>query len=340
MSINNLLRTTYFFFAKIILLEIILRSKIFPKTKLFYSGYGASFGFGDHVTFCVNIKKKINKRGKIFCFSKLQFEVASFFYDKKYIIKSFLALPKFLNESGIGFKYLYHDKNFKPTNLISAHNNKISAYLLYYGTEHQIKFIQNRIEDSNISTKLKNVLTKKTITLFVKNFSLNLVKNININYQVRQTRNLDKIYKLIKFITKKKFNIIILGTNKDHFIKIIKNKKIINNKNIFLFKNLSKNYSIADQAYLANYSSGYVGNGSGSCIFFDILKKKLLLIDYVNLKYINLWKSNKIFIFKKIYYKKEKKIKLFDMYTQYNRNICKIIESTYTEIKSNFIKNF
>ena len=184
------------------------------------------------------------------------------------------------------------------------------------------------------------VLTKKTITLFVKNFSLYGLTNKNINYQVRQTRNLDKIYKLIKFITKKKFNIIILGTNKDHFIKIIKNKKIINNKNIFLFKNLSKNYSIADQAYLANYSSGYVGNGSGSCIFFDILKKKLLLIDYVNLKYINLWKSNKIFIFKKIYYKKEKKIKLFDMYTQYNRNICKIIESTYTEIKSNFIKNF
>ena len=315
---NIIIFFIYSFLSKIILLEIILRSKIFPKTKLFYSGYGASFGFGDHVTFCVNIKKKINKRGKIFCFSKLQFEVASFFYDKKYIIKSFLALPKFLNETRLGLRFLHNNKNFKPTNLISAHNNKISAYLLYYGTEHQIKFIQNRIEDSNISTKLKNVLTKKTITLFVKNFSLNLVKNININYQVRQTRNLDKIYKLIKFITKKKFNIIILGTNKDHFIKIIKNKKIINNKNIFLFKNLSKNYSIADQAYLANYSSGYVGNYSGSDVFFQILKKKIINIDMVIWNRIKLWKSNRQYTFKYVVEKLRKKKTKFNITKNYD----------------------
>ena len=337
---NIIIPIVYSFFSKIILLEIILRSRLFPKTKLFYSGYGASFGFGDHVVFCFNIKKKICDRGKIFCFSKLQFETALFFYDKKYIIKSFLALPKFLNESGIGFKYLYNNKNFKPTKLISPHNKNISAYLLYYGTEDQIKFIQNRIKDSNISANLKNILKKKTITLFIKNFSLKGAINKNINYQVRQTRNLDKIYKLIKFITKQNFNIIILGTNKDHFIKIIKNKKIINEKNIFLFKDLSENYSIADQAYLANYSSGYIGNGSGSCIFFDIMKKKLMLIDFVNMKKINLWKHNRILIFKKVYDKNSKQIKVFDWYKKYESNNYKIIESNYLEIKSNFMKNF
>ena len=249
-----------------------------------------------------------------------------------------MTLPKFLSETRLGLRFLLNSKNFSPTKLISPHNSKITAYLLYYGTQNQIKFIQNRIKDSNISIDLKNILKKKTVTLFIKNFSLKSAINKNINYQVRQTRNLEKIYKLIKFITKKKFNIIILGTNKDHFIKIIKNKKIVNNKNIFLFKDLSKSYSIADQAYLANYSNGYIGNGSGSCIFFDIMKKKLLLIDFVNMKYINLWKHNRIVIFKKIYDVNIKKIKVFNWYKKYESNNYKIIESSYSEIKSNLMK--
>ena len=337
---NIIIPIVYSFFSKIILLEIILRSRLFPKTKLFYSGYGASFGFGDHVVFCVNIKKKICDRGKIFCFSKLQFETALFFYDKKYIIKSFLALPKFLNESGIGFKYLYNNKNFKPTKLISPHNKNISAYLLYYGTEDQVKFIQNRIKDSNISANLKNILKKKTITLFIKNFSLKGAINKNINYQVRQTRNLDKIYKLIKFITKQNFNIIILGTNKDHFIKIIKNKKIINGKNIFLFKDLSENYSIADQAYLANYSSGYIGNYSGSDVFFQILSKKIITIDMVIWKEMKLWKSNRQHIFKYVFDKFKKEKLKFNSQNYYDKRRFLIKESSYRQILLKFTKCF
>ena len=45
-------------------------------------------------------------------------------------------------------------------------------------------------------------LLKKYICLFIKNFSL--TKNNHLFFQVRQTRNLDKIYKLIKFLNNKK----------------------------------------------------------------------------------------------------------------------------------------
>ena len=44
-----------------------------------------------------------------------------------------------------------------------------------------------------------------------------------IFHQVRQTRNLYKIYNLIDFLNKK-VNTLILGTNRDHFINLIPNK--------------------------------------------------------------------------------------------------------------------
>ena len=77
----------YWVFYKLIILEIILRSKFYPKAKLLYSGWVRGFGFGDHIAFCLNIKKKVKKNAWLFCYSNQQFENALFFYDKKLIIK-------------------------------------------------------------------------------------------------------------------------------------------------------------------------------------------------------------------------------------------------------------
>lgn len=338
---KNLLVNIFFtIYSKIILGEILIRTKLFPKKKIYYSGYNGSFGYGDHVTFCVNIKNKIGKKGKIFCYSQLQYETACFFYDKKNIIKSFLPLPKYLNESGIGFKYLYPNKIFNPENIKSPHNKKISAYHLYYGTKDQIKFIRNNLKRFSISKKLIKILEKKTITLFVKNFSLKKNVNKDINFQVRQTRNLDKIYKLINYIKRKKIKLIILGTNKDHFIKIIQNKKIIDNKNVYLFKQISKNYSIADQAYLAENSLGYIGSYSGSDAFFQILRKKIINIDMVQWKHLRLWKKNRYCIFKYAINKENKKKYIFNNTFSYSLEKYKIIECNFKEIVTIFKKKF
>lgn len=338
---KNLLINIFFtIYSKIILGEILIRTKLFPKKKIYYSGYNGSFGYGDHVTFCVNIKNKIGKKGKIFCYSQLQYETACFFYDKKNIIKSFLPLPKYLNESGIGFKYLYPNKIFNPENIKSPHNKKISAYHLYYGTKDQIKFIRFNLKRFSISKKLIKILEKKTITLFVKNFSLKKNINKNINYQVRQTRNLDKIYKLINYIKRKKIKLIILGTNKDHFIKIIQNKKIIDNKNIYLFKQISKKYSIADQAYLAENSLGYIGSYSGSDAFFQILRKKIINIDMVNWKHLKLWKNNRKCIFKYVIDTNNKTKSILDSNKNYSNKRYIIKESSYKELIKILKKNF
>jgi hypothetical protein len=328
----------YWVFYKLIILEIILRSKFYLKAKLLYSGWVRGFGFGDHIAFCLNIKKKVKKNAWLFCYSNQQFENALFFYDKKLIIKAFFAIPKFLNENHLGNKYLYNDIFFKPQKIKSPHNNNIENNL-FYGTKPQIEFIKTRLKKFKISSKLKNILKKKTIVIGIKNFSLKKKVNSNVNFQKRQTRDLKKIFKLLKNISKKNINIIILGTASEHFIKIYINKKILV-KNIYLFKDLSDNYSIADQVFLAQNAYGYFGNGYGAMIFFDILVKKILLIDYVWDDANNLCKKNRLHLYKKIINKKNMRIEICNLFKTYNNKDHKILENTYGEIYKNFKNKF
>ena len=325
-----LINIIYLLYSKLIILEIIIRSNIFSNTRLLYSGWDGGFGFGDHVTFCVNIKSKLNKNSKLFCYSNQQFETAKFFYEKKYLIKSIFSIPKFLSESGIGFKYLISNKNFKPQKLMSPHNKKLKL-TLNYGTNEQIKYIKTRLNKFEVSAKLKKVLEDKTIAIAIKHYSYNK-KNSDINFQRRQTRNLNKIYKLINVINNKNIKVIILGKIKNHFIKIISDKKLIDNKKIFLFDDLSENYSIADQVYLAENVLGYVGSGSGAMIFFDTLKKKTLLIDYIWVENLNLYLKNRKCLFKKALNKETNKAEIFNNYKRYDANKYKIIENSFEEI--------
>ena len=333
-----LINLTYLLYSKLIILEIIIRSKIFSNTRLLYSGSDGGFGFGDHVSFCVNIKSKLNKNSKLFCYSNQQFETAKFFYEKKHLIKSIFSIPKFLNISIIGLYFLSKNKNFKPRKLMSPHNKKLKL-TLYYGTDEQIKYIKTRLNKFKISEKLKKVLEDKTIVLFIKNFSHIKKMNKNVNFQVRQTRNLDKIFKLLNFL-KKKLKIVILGNKDDNFIKIISDKKLVDNKKIYLFDDLSENYSIADQVYLAENVSGYVGSGTGDMIFFDTLKKKTLLIDYMWVENSNLYFKNRECLFKTVQNKKNKKIEIFDWLKVYNSKYHKLIENSYEEIYKATKKKF
>ena len=325
----------YFFFSKVVIFSIYISS--LRKNNILYTNH---FGFGDYLFFCVSIRKKINSRKKIFCYSKLQYDTAKFFFEKKYIFNSFILMPRFMSESHLGYHFLNKQKIFKPIKpkRTILKNIKVSISDFYSGTSDSIAFIKKRINNSKISNKIIEVTKHPTICLFIKNFSKN--KNNHINFQTRQTRNLNKIERLIYFLNNKRINVIILGTTRDHFIRLFLKK--INNrtfKNIFFFKDLSDNYSISDQAYLALNSIGYIGSASGSMGFFGLLNKKVILVDAVFYHVDKYWK-NFIFLYKKIYNKKNKVLKKFIWKKYYNPAIHKIVETNYREIKETLVKNF
>ena len=213
--------------------------------------------FGDYLFFCSRLISKLNKKIKIYCFSKTQYEIASFYFEDRVILKQLILLPKFLSESHFGYAFLRRYNKFNPTIIFSEYNKKEELSRHYMGNKKIIDFFKKRISKSNISTDILKFSKKKYFCLYVKNFSLK--KNNDIFFQVRQTRDLSKIYKIIRFLNKKKINILILGNNNDHFIKLMP-KYIYNLDHIYFFKNLSRNYSISDQAIIAFKSKGYLGS--------------------------------------------------------------------------------
>jgi hypothetical protein len=303
-----------------------------PKTTLIYNN---CFGFGDFLFFCVEVRKLVNKNNKIFCYSKLQFETAKFFLKKKYILKSFFLMPKKMSESYLGYNFLLNNKTFKPLKLMSPHNKKIELSNFYNGTKSSIDFITKKINRANISDKLKKIVKKKTLCIYVKHFSKNLD---DINFQVRQTRDISKIYKLLAFLSNLNLNIIILGRSTDDFIKK-SIKCIIFNKinNIFFFKDLSKNYTISDQAYIALKSIGYLGSDSGANGFFGLLNKKHINIDSAYSKF-HKYRINSTFLYKKVMNKNSNKVKNFVWKKKYNVRNNKILEVNYLKIKKVLIK--
>lgn len=303
-----------------------------PKTTLLYYN---CFGFGDFLFFCAEARKLVDSNNKIFCYSKLQFETAKFFLKKKYILKSFFLMPKRMSESHLGYNFLLNNKIFKPIKLLSPHNKKIELSNFYNGTKSSIDFITKKINRANISDELKKIIKKKTLCIYVKHFSKNID---NINFQVRQTRDISKIYKLLSFLSNLNLNIVILGRSTDDFIKKSINHIIFNKiNNIFFFKDLSNNYSIADQAYIALKSIGYLGSNSGANGFFGLLNKKYIIIDDAYSKFHKHW-INSTFLYKKVMNKNSNKIKNFFWNKKYNLRNNKILEVDYLKIKKVLIK--
>jgi hypothetical protein len=326
----------YYIFYFFIINEIRLKKKIFYNKKFLYPD---NYGFGDFIVFCENLIGKLNKSKLILCYSRNQLNSAKFFFDSKYISRTIFILPSFLNETHLAYNFLTKSKNFAPLNIRSYLNSKVPASELFYANKKIINYIRVRLKKFLVSNIIKDIVKKKTICLFIKHYSN---EKFILNYGRRQTSRLDKIYKLIKLINKKKFNIIILGTNNDLFIKKAKIKFANKEKkyNIHFFTDISNNYSIAEQAYVATNSSGYIGSQSGAAVFFMMLNKKSLLIDATKSSYNNLWKNNILFLYKKI--KKKNTNTYNDLY--FNQQISdtkhKVKEIEFRELKYNFFKKF
>ena len=254
-------------------------------------------------------------------------------------------LPKILNDSHFGYVFLRSYYNYMPTKINSEYSKKEDLSWHYMGNRKIINYLKKKISKIKFSSKIYIFTKKKYVCLFVKNFSLN--KNNHIFYQVRQTRNLNKIYNLIEFLNNKKINILILGTKRDHFIKLIPNK-IKKLENIYFFNDLSKNYTVEDQALVAYKSNGFIGSNSGANGFFGLFLKKHLIFDDAKYPTHRKW-QNFHFIYKKIYNNKTKKFEILDRTKVLNKNKYlktnkitdyKIIENTFLEIKNKTIKFF
>jgi hypothetical protein len=315
----------YSFYSNLILIEIRLRELFFSKEKLIYT---KSFGFGDFVALSVNLIGKLSKKKKLLCYSYNQLNVANFYFNGNAIIKTFFKLPRYLNETYLGNNFLIKSKYFKPSVVSNYINKKIGISDLYYGNKKIIKYINKRLKKKKNNKSLKKIFSKETFSIYIKHF--NNKKKIS-NFTRRQTADIRKIYRIIDFLIKKNFNVLILGTKLDKFINICKLKYKKKN-NIFFLQDISKKYSIHDQVYVALNSKGYIGSISGACSFFFIFNKKILFIDSVSHYSDKMWKKNVIFLYKKIKISNRyQKIKHGKIYNFKEKKI-KIIENSYDEI--------
>jgi hypothetical protein len=321
---NSIKYLIYYLFYKSIILQIIINKK-FCKKKIFYND---DFGFGDFIVFCVTIRFLLKKnQGKIYCYSMLQYEIASFFFEKENIQSSLIKLPFFLSETYLGSNFLSKSKYFEPYTITKI-NPKTGYGLSVRPSTNIKKFILNRLRRYKPNNPIKSLVKKKYLCLFVKHYHSN---NNLILPSVRQTANLHKIKLVINFLLKKNINIILLGKKNDIFLKKI--KKLSSSK-IFILNNYSKNYSFFDQLYIASNSEGYIGSATGVSIPFYFFKKKILIFDTYFMEN-DRYAKNINFLYKKVLIKK-KFITLTRNYLETNKNIRLILEENSSEI---IIKN-
>jgi len=294
--------------------------------------------FGDTFSFCLENYHKIkNSNKRILTKSTLEHKIVKFFFPNK-CSKLFFSIPMLIPFYSIN-NLLNNNQYFK--------NNINKNYLIkddkIKSSQKTRELIENLIESNSkkVSQNIKKFNKKKYILMHIKYY--NTDKNdLRFSYP-RATSNLEKIFKIIEYLNKKKITVVVLGDSYDKSVKILKNK--INN-NVLFFEDLSKNQSIIDQMYIHYYSSLCIGNPGGSFIISMYLQKKIIffdsLINVIN-KYPMMYGKNITNLYKKITIKNKTNF-LSDKYIKNfkEKNIEKInyqiIESSYEDIKKSLSK--
>jgi hypothetical protein len=127
--------------------------------------------------------------------------------------------------------------------------------------------------------KIMDFSNNKYVCLFIKHYNTD-TNNLTGSCS-RQTSDLKPIKKVLVYLMKKKIITLIFGTNADKSFYILKTFTMKNKLNdyIVFLKDLSPNYLLEDQIYLANNSIGYIGSCSGPNVLFYFLRKKMLLLN-------------------------------------------------------------
>lgn len=299
------------FISKILLIEIYFVNKNFS--------YCKTGGFGDFIFFCLNLKK--NPKKKIYCYSNLQYNIASFFFDKKNIKKSFFTFLPFLEKTNLVSDYFSKSIIFRPEKI----NNFDSSIK---PTKQNIKFILSHIKKGYVSEKIKIFCQKNFFSLFIKHYHTNTRK---ITPSIRQSSNIKKSFQIINFLKKKKINILILGNSNDKFTNYLK-LKYKNAKNIYFFEELSQEFSLNDQAFVALNSDGYIGSASGASILYYLLKKKIIHFD-TYFQNTDIHAKNIIWLYKRIKTPNGNKKLTYNFLKKNNNQYLNLIENNFKEIK-------
>ena len=323
----------YFFLVSIYFSNFILLSKkkiIFP----------TSFGFGDFLLFYVRYYKNfLNKQYTTLVFCNMQNNIINYLFKKN----SFLSLP-----FNISNRLVYLITSFNKKHIINRFNNSSEKELLLADksnfTIRKKNFLLKFLDINLISEELKNIFCKPTVSFCIKYYddSVNLIDGSHD----RATANLNKAVKIINFLLSKNFNVLVLGNNRDLGLVKIKNfyKKKNKKMNIFFFQELSKEYSINDQVYVALKSKFVVSAGIGGflALFFLLLKKKIIYdVPKIRKNNINNLRYN-YYVYKKISINNEK-YKILEQNTNFYKKLkhlkYNITEASYEEIIYK-IKNF
>lgn len=336
------------FYAKLIIINLYFLNK--SKKKIFHNH---AAGFGDTYVYYISKYKDISKKNSYVLNLGYITNISSkFFFNKKKIINLIFYIYKFLPYYGIisevrkslEFKTKYYN-NEKET-------NEYFKTFQIKNTINKKKIIVDKLKNHIINKELKEKLNAKYFCMYIK--QNNNDKNDLSFTSTRQTANSKKVKKLIFYLIKKKFKVLLLGENnkkREKFLFYIKNSylnKEFKNNIIFLC-DLSKDYSFQDQVYSILHSQGFIGNSSGVSSLPYFLRKKTLLFDLSDNKLSRLYSHNRFYdnkwnryIFKKI--KIGKKIVNLNQ-SHINNYIYKnkrydIKESSFFEIKKNLINFF
>jgi len=303
-------------FASCVDLNIFYLKKIY-KNKLVTLN---NISFGDSWRFYIDKYNEINNSNKkIIIFSINDERVVEFFFQKKNYIKILIPIP--LRLSWVVAPRLRKFKNFKSVALVTAELNN------YNYSENQRKLINYKLKKKKISEEVKQLRNSNYITFFIKHYNSN-PKDLR-GSSPRQTSNVKKIFEILKFLINKDLKILVLGNDLDKGTSLIKRlvKKKQKEKIIF-FKEISENYSLADQIFAIQNSVGYIGSASAPAEIALKLKKKVLIFDriYDDTSHYKLLKKGDI---EKIYYNKTfKNLKILYKYIQIKNNRPKILKST------------
>jgi hypothetical protein len=286
--------------------------------------------FGDSFVFCIqNYNRILNNGFRIVVYSKFVKKISEFFFEKHKIYNIFFSIPLCIPTYYVGFilkRYLPVKKkfgiNFKKN--ISGKEKKILENIL----KEKYKYV---------SSNIKNFKKKKYVLFFVKHFNKNK-NDIRVGPQ-RQTSDLGKIFKVVKFLINNDIKILVLGDKKEKIINILKKNFI--NKNILYFNEISKDQTMIDQLFVHNYSKFSIGSDSGAFIMSIFLKKKIIFFDSLKTDDKYLCFNNIKFIHKKIIInnkvKKNLSFKLAEKIINSKKKYL-IEECSFLEIKKAIIK--
>lgn len=297
--------------------------------------YNKGLGFGDSFIFYLKNYSKICKKNHYaLSFGLPTFKSINFFFSEKNIKKIFPVIPEKIYYRVVNKLTKY--KNFKPQNF-----GTFSSQYQFNNSEYYKNLIITLLKKFKFKKELLEFANNKYLCLFIKHYNTNT--NDLSGSSTRQTANLKPIQKIFSFLKKKKIMTVVLGTHTDKSINIfktfVKKKKL--NKYVLFVKDISPNYCLKDQIFLAHNSIGYIGSTSGPASLFYFLRKKMLILNCLNEPLIshcqNKKNENKFirYLYKYMIRNKKKYIQVNNPMT------CKstIYEASFQEIK-NKIVNF